>query len=158
MDEQQFLRRWAAGRRCSRALIGLGILLASPAAALAGDRGNLIGTVIDSLGKPVAGVEIQILDASTGKPVASAVSTERGRYRIRCIEEGLYGVRLVPGDHDVRGRTATVSVTAEGRRLDWTVDGERPALPRPLGSGGKCNRTAIAWADDVLPRSAPPLG
>jgi hypothetical protein len=143
-------RRMKSGRRLVGGLMAMGAMLATPAASFAGARANLVGTVIDSVGKPVAGIEIQILN-DEGKPVAAAISTERGRYKIRCLEEGSYGIRLVPKDHHVLGRTSTVKVTAEGRRLDWTVDEERPALPRPLGTGGKCSRTAFAHADALTP-------
>ncbi|HZR84632.1 MAG TPA: carboxypeptidase-like regulatory domain-containing protein [Candidatus Binatia bacterium] len=130
-----------------RTLIAAGALLAAPGIARA-ERVNLLGTVIDSVGRPVVGVEIQILD-QTGRTVAHAVSGDRGRYKIRCVETGSYGVRLVPGENGVLGRTVPMSLTDDGRRIDWTVDPSRPALPRPIGFGGRCDRTAIAAADSV---------
>ncbi|MEW6270544.1 MAG: carboxypeptidase-like regulatory domain-containing protein [Thermodesulfobacteriota bacterium] len=133
-------RTWSGG-----AVAALAALLALPAAASAADGVYVGGTVADATGAPVAGVELELVDAS-GKLAGKATTGDNGGYALPCVPTGRYTLRLDPASSGVKGDTVAAPVGADGLIVNWTVDGKAPALAAALAGGGPCAEQQIGAA------------
>jgi hypothetical protein len=130
----------------------LGTALASegqPAAAfpLVDTANELHGTATDAVGRVLAGVEILVLaDGRAGAVVTSAVTDEKGRFRIPSIPPGLYRVAAIK-----QGYLAQVTRVNTYLRTSFQLV-LRP-VPRPGEPGGDLVTPSPAWMLRVPPRS-----
>jgi hypothetical protein len=117
--------------------------LAAPGRVLAADAPGseakvyVGGTVADPSGAPVAGVELELLDAS-GKLAGTATTGANGGYTLPCVAAGQYRLRLDPLSTGMKGDTVAAPVGAEGLVVNWTVDATTAPLAAALAGGGAC--------------------
>jgi hypothetical protein len=81
---------------------------------------SIVGTVVDSQGKPVAGVKIIAQDTS-GKVVGETVADAEGRYKLEKLLAGQYNLTLDPITTSFLGETVVVSLAEEGLTVNWIV-------------------------------------
>ena len=75
----------------------------------AAERGNVVGTVEDAHGDPVAGATVEVLD-DAGNTVGSGRTTSAGGYQIACVRPGDYKLRLDPAGAAYQGQTVAAPV------------------------------------------------
>src|SRR5688572_26132257 len=109
---------------------------AAPLAAFAQlQQGTIAGTVLDSDGRPVAGVAITLLD-ELGRPVTAVEAGGTGEYRFANVAPGTYAVSadrpplraLVEGVHIAGALPVTVDLRLSAVLAEQiTVRAEEPA-------------------------------
>lgn len=140
-----------------RALTRVAVLLA--AALIAGEgkptfafplvdaANDLHGTAKDAVGRVLAGVEILVLaDGRAGAVVTSAVTDEKGRFRIPSIPPGLYRVAAIKPGY-------LAQVTRVNTYLRTSFDLVLRPVPRPGEPGADLVTPSPAWLLRVPPRS-----
>lgn len=105
--------------RAFRTLVWLCAVLAMPAAAQK-SSGDLLGTVTDTSGAAVAGVDITLTNASTGE-VRKAKTDELGNYRLPFIPPGTYSVRAEATGFQTMAVEALVLTVDADLRQDLTL-------------------------------------
>ena len=133
----------------SAAIVIAASLFASPAVALplVDPAGDLHGTAKDAVGRLLAGVEILILaDGRAGSVVTSAVTDDKGRFRIPSVPPGLYRVAAIKQGY-------LAQVTRVNTYLRTSFDLVLRPVPRPGEPGGDLVTPSPAWMLRVPPRS-----
>jgi len=123
-------------RRCVMLLVGLVIStsqLLTPTAAYAQTRGTsvqrLYGTVRDTLGRPLPGVEMT-LQAADGRLVAKTQSNGQGQFSFSNITPGTYAA--VAHKATFKPATAIVAVTSNGAKSVTLAMASEEALSLPV--------------------------
>jgi len=98
----------------------------------------IVGTVVDTQGKPVAGVKIVAQDTS-GKVIAETVADAEGRYQLEELLAGQYNLTLDPVNTSFLGETVVVNLAEEGLTVNWIVSNSTNAVAfasSGIASGG----------------------
>lgn len=91
-------RRGGTGRWVLAALLVCAALLMSAPVALAiGPSGSISGTVTDEADKPVAGIEVNVYQASEEEFAGFATTNSNGEYTVEHLPEGKYKVEFFVG-------------------------------------------------------------
>jgi hypothetical protein len=81
---------------------------------------NISGTMLDLAGKPLAGIDIIVRDA-TDKLVGRSTTNELGRYCVTDLLPGRYTISKSSGGAPLAGETFVAEVPLEGLTVDWRV-------------------------------------
>ncbi|HEX6852204.1 MAG TPA: carboxypeptidase-like regulatory domain-containing protein [Candidatus Polarisedimenticolaceae bacterium] len=122
---------------------------AVPAAAfpLVAQDTELHGIARDALGRVLSGVEVLVLaDGRSGSIVKSAVTDDRGRFRIPSIPPGLYRVAAIKQGY-------LAQVTRVNTYLRTSFDLVLRPVPRPGEPGGELVAPTSSWMLRVPARS-----
>jgi hypothetical protein len=88
---------------------------------------RIVGTVVDTQGKPIAGVSIIAQDLS-GQVVAETVANADGQYSLENLLAGQYHLILNPVNTGVLGEEVVVSLVEEGLTVNWIVSSSTNAV------------------------------
>lgn len=122
---------------------------AAPVAAfpLVNNDADLQGIARDAVGRVLSGVEILVLaDGRSGAIVTSAVTDDRGRFRIPSIPPGLYRVAAIKQGY-------LAQVTRVNTYLRTSFDLVLRPVPRPGEPGGELVTPSSSWMLRLPPRS-----
>jgi hypothetical protein len=109
-------------------LAAMVVLLGAPLPSPAGNAGtSIVGTVLNSQGNPVQGVQIVVKDAQ-GNVVGQATTNAQGQYTIANLPPGEYTLTLDPLKTGYQGNTVVASLPAQGLTADWLVAADKPAI------------------------------
>ena len=96
---------------------------------------DVVGTISDPQGHPVAGVEVGVRD-STGKVVANAISDAQGHYTIRGLSPDTYNYTLDPLGTRFKSGTVVSHLDSSGLTVDWKVSQGSNALAMATAGSG----------------------
>jgi len=102
---------------------------------------QVVGTVSDTQGNPVQGVQITA-QTPAGKVLAQALSGANGQYQISGLNPGTYKYALNPLQTGFKAGTAVSDLGPKGLTINWTLSATVPAIA--LASEG----TEVALAGD----------
>ena len=125
------------------ATIGL-LVLATASMALCAD---IVGTVSDTQGNPIQGVQITA-QTRAGNVVGQAFSGANGKYQITGIDPGTYDYLLNPLNTGFKAGSGVSALNSKGLTINWKLSPTAPALA--LASEG----TEVALAGDPFGFSA----
>lgn len=133
-------------RKLLVALIAGCFVLASGSAAFSAD---VLGTVSDSHGDPVGGVQIEVRNVG-GKPLGAGTTGSDGGYRIGGLASGTYAFVLEPRTTGFKGGSAVAHLDSNGLIVDWRVSkiGPALALAKPAKSARLARRGGNQIAGD----------
>jgi hypothetical protein len=100
------------------------LVVAAASMALCAD---IVGTVLDTHGKPVQGIQITA-GGPAGKMVAQAVTSAVGKYHLSSLDPGTYDYVLNPLQTGFKGGTAVSYLGIKGLTIDWKVSAKAPAI------------------------------
>ncbi|MBF6571120.1 MAG: carboxypeptidase regulatory-like domain-containing protein [Candidatus Binataceae bacterium] len=108
---------------------------------------EIVGTVSDTQGNPVQGVQITA-QTSAGRVVGQAFSSANGKYQITQINPGTYDFLLNPLQSGFKAGSGVADLNSKGLTINWKLSPTAPALA--LASEG----TEVALAGDPFGYSA----
>lgn len=108
---------------------------------------EVVGTVSDAQGNPVAGVQITA-QVPGGKVIAQASAGADGKYQLDGLAPETYAYALNPLQSGFKGGTAVAALGPKGLTIDWKLSPKAPAMA--LASEG----TQVAVAGDPFGYSA----
>ena len=121
---------------------------------------NLLGRIADQSGKPIPFVEIIVRDPS-GKIITGLRANEIGRYCVKELAPGQYGLTHNPDRPAFPGQTVVANLPQEGLYVDWRVSTnsavaiattlrEFPGCPDFLAGGNLLERIFGAVTGEML--------
>jgi Carboxypeptidase regulatory-like domain len=122
------------------AVTAITALLAVTTASLALGA-DVVGTVSDTQGNPVQGVQITA-QTPAGNVVAQALTSANGKYQISGVAPGTYDYALNPLQTGFKAGTAVSDLGPKGLTINWKLSPTAPAIA--LASEG----TEVALAGD----------
>jgi len=125
-------------RKLAVAAITALFVLATASLALCAD---IVGTVSDTQGNPVAGVQIAAQTVA-GKVVAQVLTQADGKYKIPGLDTGTYDCKLNPLKTGFKGGNASAQLGSKGLTINWKLSPTAPAIAL-AGEG-----TEVALAGD----------
>src|SRR5262249_46801018 len=134
---------------CHSAAIALALLLMANASAFAQGaiQGQIAGTIKDDTGAALPGVTVSVTSPALQVPNVTAVSDERGEYRVISLPPGTYRVQYELSGFGTLVREGIVLTTGFAAKLDVvlklatlaetvTVSGESPVVDVTTTRGG----------------------
>lgn len=108
-------------------LVGSPVLAAETVAVrstdyLLGQKGVLVGSVVNQQGQPAAGLPVQVLH--DGRVVATAYSNEQGEFSVESLRNGVHTVQLGATQHPVRFWSNASAPRTAVNRMAIVVDEE----------------------------------
>lgn len=115
-------------------LVGIGLVLVSPAAFAQSTTSALIGSVTDSTGAFVAGATVTVINAATG--VSSSVTDDsQGTYRVSQLPPGTYSIKVSAAGFQSYDISALTLQLDQQARQDVTLSvGESTQTVEVLGT------------------------
>ena len=130
-------------------LIGSPVLAAEAVAVrstdyLLGQKGVLVGSVVNQQGQPAAGLPVQVLH--DGRVVATAYSNEQGEFAVESLRNGIHTVQLGETQRPVRFWSDAAAPPSAVSRMAIVVDEEvvRGQCGEACGEGG-CRAGGLTW-------------
>ena len=120
------------------------LVLATASLALCAD---IVGTVSDTQGNPIPGIQITA-QTPTGNVVSQGLTGANGKYQISGLDPGTYNYVLNPLQTGFKGGTAVSDLNSKGLTIDWKLSPTAPAIA--MASEG----TEVAMAGDPFGFSA----
>lgn len=135
--------------------LSMAMLLGSPVLAaenvavrstdyLLGQKGVLVGSVVNQQGQPAAGLPVQVLH--DGRVVATAYSNEQGEFSVESLRNGTHSVQLGETLHPVRFWSNASAPPSAVSRMAIVVDEKvvRGQCGEGCGEGG-CRPRGLKW-------------
>jgi hypothetical protein len=98
---------------------------------------DIVGTVFDTQGAAVQGVQVRVKD-SAGKILASVQPNMDGRYQVTGLAPGRYEYLLDPLRTNFKAGSGTSYLNAQGLTIDWKVSTTNAAVALASeGTGSK---------------------
>ena len=130
-------------------LVGSPVLAAEAVAVRSADytlgqKGVLVGTVLNQQGQPAAGLPVQVLH--DGRVIATAYSNEQGEFSVESLRNGIHTVQLGETQHPVRFWSNASAPPTAANRMAIVVDEEvvRGQCGEGCGEGG-CRPRGLTW-------------
>lgn len=115
---------------------------------LLGQKGVLVGSVVNQQGQPAAGLPVQVLH--DGRVVATAYSDEQGEFAVESLRNGIHTVQLGETQRPVRFWSNAAAPPSAVSRMAIVVDEEvvRGQCGEFCGEGcgeGGCRAGGLTW-------------
>jgi len=88
---------------------------------------DIVGTVVDPGGTPLAGAKLTV-KTEGGQEVGAATTNQDGQYQISALSDGLYYLTLNPGVVNLGGQTVVTNVGSQGLTVNWGTLFGQPAV------------------------------
>ena len=130
-------------------LVGSPVLAAETVAVrstdyLLGQKGVLVGNVVNQQGQPAAGLPVQVLH--DGRVVATAYSNEKGEFAVESLKNGTHTVQLGESQHPVRFWSNASAPPSAVNRMAIVIDEEVVRGQCGEGCGeGDCGPRGMTW-------------
>lgn len=129
----------SAFQRFGLAVLVIFVVTAGLSAPRQAQAATLTGVVLDTQGKPVDEVAIEVKD-TTGKVMGRVTTNPKGEYTLEELPPGEYHLTLNPLNTNFRGQTVVATVEGKGLTVSWTVSSAAPAIaaatPGVAAAGG----------------------
>jgi Carboxypeptidase regulatory-like domain len=89
--------------------------------------GDIVGTVVDSNGNPLQGLQV-IVKAQNSQMTGAAITNQTGQYQIEGLNSGLYYITLDPKGTSLAGQTVVTNLNDNGLTVNWATAPGRPAI------------------------------